>query len=87
MRRCPDEDTLEFFAQASLKGPQAAAIELHLARCRRCATRLAELPVHQELLERVREWARGRSAEAPGEMDAWRTLEERISTSLFPEPM
>lgn len=41
--RCPDEMTLASYLDGRLSGDEEAVMALHLARCRKCATAVAEL--------------------------------------------
>jgi hypothetical protein len=84
MRGCLEKSTLIALANGELTETAAAVAENHLIKCRRCAASLAKLPVHDGLLERLRDLERAR-AETASALSNLKQLTARIDTTLFPE--
>jgi len=82
MARCPDEQTLTMLAKGELSDELAAATEAHLEKCRRCAEALANLPVDQDLVARLRDLESSRS-EIESALKGLAEVERRTATTLF----
>jgi len=82
---CLDQGLLEQFARGEVPAEDAKRLDAHLARCRRCAARMAELPQHEELLQRVRDVVRARQRIRPA-LTRLSQTQARLTTSLFPPP-
>lgn len=82
MGACPDDNTLDRFACDQLTEEEAAVVESHVESCRRCAKRLANLPLDVELLQQIRDLERSRTEIEPS-LSALTELEEKLTTTLF----
>ncbi len=82
MAACPDKQTLAAFAEGKLSEERAAVAEGHIERCRRCAERLARLPIGEDLVERIRDLEESR-ARIDSALTGLREVEKRITTTLF----
>lgn len=82
---CLDQGLLERLARGEIPAEDAARLDTHLERCRRCAVRLAELPQHDELLQRVRDVVRARQRIKPA-LTRLSQTQARLTTCLFPPP-
>ncbi len=85
MPRCLESDVLERFARGELSGESDAKAETHIATCRRCARKLASLPVDEKLLEQIRDADRSRREIAPA-LSTLNAITERLTTTLFHAP-
>ena len=82
MSKCLDEWSLAAFTMGTLSAADAAHAEAHLASCLRCAKALAQLPVDDDLVERVRDLEHLRT-EADPALTGLSEVQERVSTTVF----
>lgn len=82
MAKCPDKSKLESFARDELDAEESRVIEQHAESCKRCAQKLAALPIDDDLLTEISKLEASRRENAPA-VEVMRSRHEGLSTSLF----
>jgi hypothetical protein len=78
---CLDQTALEQLARGELPDAAMAEAQAHVETCRRCAERMAGLPIGDDLIAEVRELEASREAIAPA-LSMLSDIEQHLTTTL-----
>lgn len=82
MRKCPNESDLTRVLEGGLPPETEQQIEDHVEHCRRCERALAEQPVDEALVEKLRDMERNRRENASA-LSRLPETKRTLTTTLF----